>query len=45
MNMTKGTFDKDSSKIGFKNLSCCAVIGEIFSERRQQTDDNQIRYK
>lgn len=43
--MTKKTFDKVSSKIGSKNLSFCGVMGEIFSERNQQTDDSQIGYK
>lgn len=28
--------------MGSKNLSCCGVMGEIFSERNQQTDDSQI---
>lgn len=45
MDMTKETFDKVSSKIGSKNLNFCGVMGEIFSERKQQTDDSQIGYK
>lgn len=45
MNMTKETFDKVSSKIGSKNLSCCGAMGEVASESKQQTDDSQMVYK